>query len=128
MAVLRKIIDATLIIDNNVVGYVPNSLAYTEGFGEQKFRTQVSGGGAVQNILTDDATKKQSMVKFQVEPTVDNVALMRAIKANQAGHVVTISATNFSRTIVGAIITKDYEVKFGADDIIDIEMVGQASI
>lgn len=128
MAVLRKIIDATLIIDNNVVGYVSNSLSFTEGLGEQKFRTQVSGGGAVQHIITDDFTKKVSTVKFTVEPTAANVALFRAIKANQDGHVVTISATDFTRTITGAIITKDYEVKFGSDDVMDIEMTGNAAI
>lgn len=128
MAVIRKIIDATLIIDNNVVGYVPNTLSFTEGFGEQKLRTQTGGGGAVQQVVADDITKKHSTVKFQVETTAENLALMRALKNNQDGHVVTISTTNFSRTITGAILVKDYEVKFGTDDTIEVEFMGNSAV
>jgi len=128
MAIIRKTVDATLIIDNNVIGYVPNTLSYTEGLGEQKLRVQTSGGGSVQQVVSEDATKKQSMVKFHVEVTAGNIELLRAIKANQDGHVITLSTTGFTRTITGAIMVNDYSVKLGVDDTIEVEFVGNAAI
>ena len=128
MAVQRKIVDPTIIIDNNVIGYVPNSLKFTEGFGEQTLRVQTGGGGSIQQVVADDVSQKQSMVSFQVEPTVANIELMRAIKANQAGHVITISAPGITRTITGAILTSNYEVSMGTEEIIDLEFIGNPAI
>lgn len=124
MAVIRKLVDATLVIDNNVIGYVPNSLGYTEGLGEQKVRVQTSGGGNVQTVVSEDVSKKVAMIKFNLEPTQTNIDLLRSIKTDLNGHVVTISALGFTKTITGAVITKDYEVKFGMDEVINVEMEG----
>ena len=128
MAVIRKLVDATLIIDNNVIGYVPNTLKFTEGFGEQKVRVQTGGGGVVQQVVADDVTSKQSMVTFQVEPTIANIDLLRAIKANMDGHVITISTSGLTRTITGAILTKNYEIGLGTEETIELEFVGNGAI
>ncbi len=128
MAIIRKIVDATVIIDNTVVAYVPNSLDLTEGFGEQKIRTQTGGGGSVQSIVADDITKKHSKVQFKMEPTADNLALLRTIKADQNGHVITLSAPGFYRTVTNAILTSDYEVKLGVDDTIQVVFMGSAAV
>lgn len=128
MAIIRKISDATVIVDNIVMAYVPNSLTYKEGLGEQKIRIQTGGGGAVQQVLSDDITTKHAMVKFDVEPTAENINNMRAIKANMDGHVITISAAGFTRTITGALLTSDYEVKLGAEDVFTVEFIGNPAI
>ncbi len=126
--VIRKLVDATVIIDDVAIGYTPNSLSYTEGFGENKVRTQTSGGGHIQRVVAQDASKMHSDVKFKMEPTADNVEVLRAIKANLDGHVITLSAPNFTRTITGAILISDYEVKFGIDDTIDLHFTGNAAV
>ena len=128
MAIIRKLADPTIIIDNLVVAYIPNSLELTEGFGEQKLRIQTGGGGSRQQVLSDDVTKKQSNVKFKMEPTADNIAFLRAIKANLDGHVITISAPDMTRTITGALLVNDYVVKMGAEGEIDLEFVGNSAI
>lgn len=126
--VIRKLVDATLILDNNVVGYVPNSLSFTEGLGTQKLRTQTAGAGSIQHVLTEDVSTRVSTVKFSLEPTVDNVALIRSIKADQTGHVITISQQGFTRTITGAVLTNDFEVKLGMDDVIAVEFHGNSAV
>lgn len=127
MAVLRKLYDPTLIIDNLVVAYVPGSIRFTEGKGEQKLRVQTGGGGSIQQVLAEDITKKQSNVKFKVEPTAANIDFMRALKSNLSGHVITISAPEFTRTITGAILVNDYEIELGMDSEIELEFVGNAA-
>lgn len=126
MAIQRKLVNPALIIDNLVVAYVPNSIRYTEGFGEQQFRTQTGGGGTVQQIIIDDLSKKRSMVKFKIEGTVQNIEFFRAIKANQDGHVITISDTDFTRTMTGAILVSDYEVDLSNEGEIELEFVGNS--
>jgi hypothetical protein len=128
MAVQRKIVDATLIIDNNVVGYVPNTLKFTEGFGEQSVRVQTGGGGSVQQVVADDVSMKQSSVMFEVEPTAANISLIRSIKNNQDGHVITISTTGLTRTITGAVLTSNYEVSLGTEETIQLEFIGNPSV
>jgi hypothetical protein len=134
MAIIRKIVDPSIVIDNLVIAYVPNSLSFTEGFGAQKVIVQTGGGGAVQQIVADDVKHKLSTVKFKIEPTVDNITNMRAIKANQHGHVITISGQDnlsgetITRTITNALCTSDYTVAFGTDSEIDLEFVGSSAI
>ena len=125
--ILRKLYNPTLIIDNLVVAYIPNSLRYTEGLGEQKLRVQTSGGGSVQTVFSEDITKKLSSVKFKIEPTADNLEFIRAVKANFNGHVVTLSDENFTRTITGAILVNDYEVGLGMDEEVELEFMGNAA-
>jgi len=124
MAIIRKIYNPTLIIDNLVVAYVPNSLSFSEGLGEQKLRVQTGGGGTIQNVLADDITKRQAKVKFKIEPTANNLAFVRAIKANLDGHVITLSDTDFTRTITGAILVSDYNIELGADSEVELEFMG----
>lgn len=126
--VIRKLVDPSIIIDNIVVGYVPNSIHFTEGFGHQKLRIQTGGGGARQQILADDVSKKFSKLKFKMEPTAENINFLRSIKANFDGHVITISDVNMTRTITGAIIINDYEVKIGTDAEIELEFEGNPAI
>ncbi len=128
MALLRKIYNPTLIIDNLVVAYLPNSLRYTEGLGEQKLKVQTGGGGTVQNVFAEDISKKQSHVKFKMEPTAENLDFIRAIKADFNGHVITLSDGDFTRTITGAILVNDYEIGLGMDEEFEVEFLGSPAV
>lgn len=126
----RKLVDPTVIVDNLVLGVVPNSVQFTEGMGEQKVFVATAGGGSVQQIVADDVTGKQSHLKVHVFPTFENIKNIRAIKANMNGHVVTLSdaASDFHRTITAAVLVNNYEVKLGTDDVIELEFIGNPSV
>lgn len=128
MANTRKLVDPSIVINNIVVAYIPNSLEFKEGFGEQKVRVQTGGGGAKQLVLADDVSKKIGSCKFKIEPTAENINLMRTLKANMDGHVITISDQDMTRTITGAVLITDYDVKLGTDQEIDLEFHGNPAI
>lgn len=120
----------TLTVDNVVLPIVPNSLVYTEGFGEQDVRTQSSGGGSVSLVISRNVETSYSMVQCQVENTQANIEFLRAIKANTNFHVVSFfdSRVGYTRTLQQALLTSNYEVGLGADTAISIEFKGSSAV
>ena len=128
MANEKKLVDPALIINNIVIAYVPNSLEFKPAGGEQKVRAVTSGNGSIQIVVADDMSKRISSCKFKLEPTTFNINVMRDLKANQDGHVLTMSTPDFTATITGAVLTTNYDVKFGVDQEIELEFHGNQAI
>lgn len=121
----------TVVVDGVNLAIVPNSLMFTEGFGEQDVKVQSSGGGQVQPIVTLDVTTSLSRVAMQVVNTAANIQQLRQIKSDSANfHVVSFfdNTVGFIRTVQQAILTSDYEVGLGADTPISIEFKGAPSV
>ncbi len=114
--------DATVVVNNVIMGVVPNSISIEDGTGEVTFRVQSSGGGSTQRVVAEDLSSRVAMVKFKVESTVDNVQFIRELKENISGIVVTITTVDgLSLTFTGAVLTNKYEIGIGKDA--EIEMV-----
>lgn len=113
-----------LIINNVVVPYVPNSVKYTEGFGEYNQRAAVSGNATTETVFSQNAEQKLSMINFEIFPTADAIALARSWKANRSNNVVEYVAEGMQRTITSAAIVNDFEVEIGADTTISLEWKG----
>lgn len=118
-----------VVVNNVVLAIKPNTLAFTEGFGEQIVRAASAGGAQAIQVLADNIEDNFSEVKFALDPTLENIANARAWKVQPGQNVVsvtgvvtdgTVSAT-FSRTFQKASITNNYEVPLGADTQIDLE-------
>lgn len=121
----------TVVVDGIVLAIVPNSLSFTEGFGEQDVKVQSSGGGQVQPIITRDVSTALSRVQMQVVNTAANIDQLRTIKsAVDSFHVVAFfdDRVGFIRTVQQAIMTSDYEVGLGADTPISIEFKGAQAV
>jgi hypothetical protein len=122
-----QITDATIIVNNETVGVIPNSVAYTEGFGEQQIRAVSIGGGKVEQVFANDLETNYSMVKFDMPSTVDNIKLARTWKTQGNNNVVQVTANNVDgnviRTFTGAALTANYEVEIGVDANIPIEFM-----
>jgi hypothetical protein len=115
------------------VPVIPNSVTYTEGFGEQQTKTQSLGGGAVQTVWIDNAESKFSTLKFSIFPTVDNVALARSWKAGGNNNAASLSGQTdqsiyFTRSFNHLSINNNYEVTLGADGKIDCECASDAAV
>jgi len=117
----------TLVINNIAVPYVPNSIKFKEGLGEQNVRVQSAGGGSLQSVFSDNAESKISMVGFSVYPTPENIALVKGWKQLANANAISLTDTNFSRTFANMALTSDYDVNLGADTTIDIEFMGDAA-
>jgi len=118
----------TVIVNNSPVSVVPNSVSYTEGFGEQAVRTQSAGGGSVQTVLSNNVETNMSMVKFSIFNTAENIELVRTFKVNSNDNVISITGEGLTRSFNNVALTNDYEVNLGADTTIDLEFTGDPSV
>jgi hypothetical protein len=119
--------NATVVVNNIAAGVVPNSVSFTEGFGEYNYRAQSGGGGSVQGVFSENIEDRLPMIKFSLYPTPENIAMLRQWKANRSSNAVTLSGQipdnpNFTRSFRSAAVLNNYEVNLGADTQIDVEM------
>jgi hypothetical protein len=124
--------DATVIVNNEAVGIVPNSLSFTEGLGEQNVRAVSIGGGKTEQVFARNVETNFSTVKFELPTTPENVALARAWKTLGNGNVVQIAGVTaegtLTRTFVQAALTGDYEVNIGTEANVEIEFKASTAI
>lgn len=119
----------SVTVDNTILPIMPNSVIYTEGFGEQTVRVQSSGGGSVQQVVSTNLETALSSFKCTVLNTVANINFIRQIKSTGAPHVVTWfdSGVGFTRTMEQAVLVNDYEVNLSSDGNIALEFKGTAA-
>lgn len=117
--------NATVTVNNSVVAITPNSLAFTEGLGEQMIRAASAGGGEVDQVFSEDVETQFSTVKFDIPATIENIELAREWKVNKNQNLVQVSGRTpegtLTRSFSQAAIVNDYEVALGADTNISIE-------
>ena len=117
--------DASLLVNNDNVPTIPNSIAFQEGLGEQTMKAASVGAGAVEPIYANDVESKFSMVKFEMPSTPETIELARTWKQNRNNNVVQIIGETdegtLTRSFARAALTADYEVGIGSDATIPIE-------
>jgi hypothetical protein len=127
-----QLTDAAVLVNNEVVGIMPNTLVFTEGLGEQNMRAVSIGDGKTEQVYARDLETAIAMVKFEVPTTPENIALARTWKANQNQNVVQIAGRTaegqMTRTFSGAALLGDYEVQIGTETSIELEFKGNVSI
>lgn len=127
MAGAIKIVDPQVVVNDAAVKVVPNSVSYTEGFGEQKSEIQSAGGGVVEKVDSQNVETALSSVKFSMFPTLDNINLARSLKAGAPSVIKITDGSGFSRTFTCATLNNDYDVNVGSDEQIDLEFMTQAA-
>jgi hypothetical protein len=124
--------DAAVLVNDEVVAIVPNTLKYTEGIGEQQVRAASVGAGAVEQIYSRDVESALSKVMFDIHTTPDNVALQLTWKTNGNKNVVAIAGSTdegeVTRTFTQAAMTGDPEIEIGTEGVINIEFMSNAAI
>lgn len=128
MVSTRALSNPQIVINNQVVQYVPNSVSFKEGKGEYKLRPHTSGGQQVSNVLTQDLSTRKSMLKLKFLPTTENIEYASQWKGNLNRNSILITEEDFTRTINNAAITNDYEVAIGADAEFELSFEGDTAI
>lgn len=127
-----QLTDATLLVNNEAVGYLPNTLKFREGLGEQKVRSVAIGGGKTEQVYAQDLETNVGMVAFELPATIDNIALARKWKTSGNRNVVSIAGSTLdgdvNRSFTLCAVTNDYDVEIGTDTSIPIEIHGNAAI
>ena len=125
--------DPSLVINNEPVAVVPNSVKYTEGDGEQTMRAASTGGGGVQQVYSKNVETNFSKVMFEVFNDIDTIGDLRTWKKNSNQNVVVLTGTTpdgkkLRRTFNMAAMLNDYEVALGSDTTIPVEFSSNASV
>ena len=110
-------------VNNVSVAIVPNSCKFTEGLGEDVFKTQSAGGIGTVDVFGTNVEKAFSEINFEVEPTQENVDLIKSWKLNNPNNSITISfvENDFTRSFRGAALTTNYEVNLAPDKTITLD-------
>jgi hypothetical protein len=125
----KKTLSTPQIIINNVVyPIVPNTLTYTEGFGEYNMRGSSIGAGLTEVVFSENSENKMSKINFELYPTAENLKSAREWKVNLNDNLIEMSADDLNRTITNAALINDYEVNIGADTTIALEFVGDPAV
>ena len=123
---------ATVVVNNEVIGIVPNSVEIDEGLGEQDVKAVSVGGGKVEQLYIEDVETKFGEAKFEMPTTPENIELARAWKVNQNRNVVQIVGSTtegtVTRTYTQAALTENYKIPVGPDATMEIRFKANTPI
>lgn len=130
---MQTLSDPSVVVNNEPIAIVPNSVKYTEGAGEQKMRAASTGGGNATQVYSDDVETNFSMVAFAIFNTPEFINLARTWKKNRNQNVVVISGKTANgdklrRTFNQAAILNDYEVNLGSDTTVELEFQSNPAV
>lgn len=129
---LIQLTDATVLVNNEAIAIIPNTLKYTEGFGEQTVRAMSVGGGSVEPIYSNNVEDNLSDCMFEIPTTSEGIAQAKDWKTRTNTNVVQIAGSTpqgqVTRTVTQAALTNNYEVGIGSETSIPLEFKGNAAI
>ncbi len=121
-----------MLVNDEVVAIVPNSLKFTEGFGEQTVRAASAGGNSTEQVFSQDIEGALGKVMFDIHTTPANVALQRSWQANLNRNVVVVAGStdegSVERAFTQCAMVNDPEIEVGAEGVINIEFMGNKPV
>ena len=124
----RRLANPTVVINNQSVMVVPNSVKFIEGLGEQKVEPQSAGGTSIQAVYAEDVSTRVSSFSFELANTEAHIALCRQWKLNGNNNVILATGDTFTRTFTNMAFTSNYDVPLGADTNISVEFMGNPAV
>ena len=123
-----QISDLAVIVNNEVVGVIPNSIEMDEGRGEQVLRSVSIGEGKTEQVFANNLESNFGACKFSMPSTAENIASALVWKTGRNTNTVqflgTINGEVFSRTYLQCALTSNYKIAVGPEADIEIEFMG----
>jgi len=110
-----------IVVNNKVLGIVPNTFSFTSGRGEYTHRRASTGGNGTVAVISRNAETFKSMVKFDVFSTTETEELIDEIKANIADNTAVASEGGKVYTFTNFTVTNDPEINTGNDAVVSVE-------
>jgi hypothetical protein len=121
----EQLSNGSVLVNNDVIPIIPNTLTYTEGLGEQSIRAASAGGNQTEQVFSDNVEMRYSTIKFELPSTIANIEKLRQWKQNKNQNLVQIQGRTtdgtLSRTFAQAALLTDYEVPLTNDGNITVE-------
>ena len=123
---------STVLVNDEVVAIVPNSLKFVGGKGERRVRTASVGDGVTEQILSQDIETAVGKVMFDLHTTKINVDLYEDWQEKGNGNTVGIAGRtdegDFTKTFTQAVMTNDPEAEIATEGNIAVEFSSNRSI
>lgn len=103
----------------------PNSFSYKDGFGERNVRTQSSGPGQSEIVVTENGETELSMAKFTLIATEDNANIVRTWLNNLENNTIHAVQGSFSRAFRKCTVVNNPDINIGQDGEIEVEFNGE---
>lgn len=125
---MSALINPTIMVNGQVVAYVPNSFEYRDGYGDRNVRTQTTGAGNVEQIITEDVETQTGYVKFTLLSTTANIDMYEQWMQNIDANAVECSAPGFNKQYARMCILSENSKPGGQDASFDVEFSGAKAI
>lgn len=127
-----QIVDAAVLVNDEVIPVEANSVEFDEGLGEQAVRPVSIGEGKTEQVYSRNVETNIGMVKFSIPVTPENIKLAREWKVNENRNLVQIAGRtaegSVERSLSGAAFVGSYTVPIGSETVIEIEFKGNTLI
>lgn len=119
----------SVIVNNQTIAIVPNSLKYDGGEGEISVRAASAGGGSITTVHTVNVETKIGKVMFDVYPDTEIDALISQWKENVGGNSIqAIQVNNNGKSVTLAwdnmSLVNSVERQASADGVVSLEFNG----
>ena len=117
-----------VILNNEALAIVPNSLVYDGGEVEVEVSAMSVGGGKTESVHYENAEGAVSMVKFELAMTSLVDQIIAECKSQTAGNVIQfvhrVGKKNLKRTFTGMSLVNRPERNVGSDGTVELEFKG----
>lgn len=121
-------VNPATLINGEPVAYVPNSIEFSDGYGDRNIRTQTTGGGNVEQVITEDVETQMGRVKFTLLSTTENIARITEWQQNIDANAIELSAPGLTRQYARMTIVSEPPKPGGQDAQFDVEFQGTKAI
>ena len=121
MSIRKRVANPQVLVNNNPILVIPNSVNFTEGLGEQTVEPHSAGGDSIQTVFADNVAERCSAINFEMANTEQHINLIRSWKQNENENTIVITGDDLSRTFKFAALVNNYDVGLGADTNISLE-------
>jgi len=110
-----------VVLNNRVLGIVPNTFMFTSGRGEHTHRRASTGGNGTVAVFSENAETFKSKASFELFPTTDNFDVIDTAKLNKANNTLVASENGKVFVFTNFVITNDPEFNTGNDATVSVE-------
>jgi len=122
------LVDGQVIINNQNIALVPNSVERRYGRGETTVATQSLGAGNVDTVHSVDNTTAKSYFKFSMKVTQENIDAVDAWKLNLGANVIRYIGTDSNEIYEQMSVINDPTYPDSNDAVIEVEFEGNPLI
>lgn len=123
------LVNPQLLVNNIAIPYVPNSLKFDLGLGEQDVKATAGGGGTAETVYFNNVEANVGMVSFEMYSTDVSVELHEDWKSLGDGNGIEIVGEGgVTVTYQRMAQTSKVEIEVGNDKMVTFEFKGAIAI